>query len=331
MSVTAITLMAARQTNAQIAVTGTLNTGEGYKLVATQDLVTDSQASDGGGPGGASAEATASSTGDFTNLSNAYAFIDSSNNLNLFIGGSMEEDNDSKYYIALQTTSGGVTNLNGQTIAGAANNSSIDKVVFTTASGSFAPTSLFVVYPGGATANSQTVMNGAPHTTYTGGAVYGVSYTDLTGHGYAAPADVNAVLNNDLENTPVGAGGSGDPGFAGASTGLELSIPLTSLGYTPGSDVKAFVFPTIGQDGRTNDQELSPFTSFADSNGYDYTYIDNNNSLNGNPDRQFDQGVYPGIGYFDIAGYPTPEPASLSVLALGGLALLRRRTQKRSV
>jgi hypothetical protein len=307
-----------------VIIDGSLSGGEGYSLVSTQLNVTTSQSSDGGGQGGAAQEATATSTGNFTNLSNAYAQIDPvANALELFIGGSMEEDNDSKYQIALQLNGNGVTSLNGQTINGAASSSSLDKVMFTNG---FAPTALFTIFPGQPNNSGTINMSGGVGTAT--GAHFGVSYTDLTGLGYTAPSSVQAMLNNSLVNTAVGSGSGSDPGFANASSGLEISIPLASLGYTPGTSINVLAFPTIGSDGRTNDQILAPFTSFPDSNLYDYTYIDNSNSTSSPTGRQFVQAVYPGAGFFTVPAAAVPEPASLAVMGLLGGVLLGRRPRK---
>jgi hypothetical protein len=317
----ALTLAGAAQ--AVPLIDGTLAPGEGYSLVSTQLNVTTSQSSDGGGPGELAQEANAGSTGHFTNLSNAYAQIDPvANALDLFIGGSMEEDNDSKYQIALQLNGNGVTSLAGQTINGAATSANLDKIMF---SNGFAPSALFTIFPG--QPNSTGVINMSGSVGTATGAHFGVSYTDLTGLGYAAPASVGAVLNNTLVNTAVGSGSGSDPGFANASTGLEVSIPLASLGYTPGTPINVLAFPTIGSDGRTNDQILAPFTSFADSNGYDYTYIDNSNSTSSPTGRQFVQAVYPGAGFFTVTA-PVPEPTSLAALGLAAVGLLSGRTRK---
>lgn len=304
---------------------GTLSAGEGYTLVSTQTNVTTSQSSDGGGPGGQGNEATAGSTGNFTNLSNVYAQIDpAADAVDLFIGGSMEEDNDSKYQIALQLNPNGVSSLAGQNINGGASNASLDKIMFN----GFKPSALFTVFPGQPTSSGIVNLSGSVNTSP--GVLFGVSYTDLTGLGYSAPSSVQAILNNALVNTAVGTGSASDPGFANASTGLEISIPLSTLGYTPGTPIEAFVFPTIGSDGRTDNQILAPFTYGTDSNGYDYTYIDSSNSSVGSSvGRQFVESVYPGAGFFTIpAAAAVPEPASLTVLGLIGGALLGRRRRK---
>jgi hypothetical protein len=60
-----------------------------------------------------------------------------------------------------------------------------------------------------------------------------------------------------------------------------------------------------------------PFTSFPDTNLYDYTYIDKSNSTASPTGRQFVQAVYPGTGYFTVAAAAAvPEPASLAVMGL---------------
>jgi hypothetical protein len=304
-----------------VTIDGTLSPGEGYNLVSTQTNTTTSQSSDGGGTGGPDDQATLNSTGNFTNISNAYAQIDTSANaLDLFLGGSMEEDNDSKYDIALQLNSHGVTSLAGITVNGAASSTSLDKVMFN----NFKPTALFVVFPGQPTSSG--ILNFSSTVNTTPGIYGGVSYTDLTGVGYAAPASVTATLNNALVTTPVGTGAPGDPGFVGANTGLEISIPLATLGYTPGDSINALVFPSVGKDGRTNNQILAPFTYGTDTNYYDYTYIDSTNSSSGSQvGRQFVDSVYPGTGFFTVS---VPEPTSVALLGFAGLALLNRRTRK---
>ncbi len=300
------------------SIDGTLTAGDGYTLTSTQINATTSP-TDGGGPGGPSNEVTASSTGTFTQLSNVYSVINpTTNTLNLFIGGSINQGDQgvSHYIIALQTNANGVSSLanvpkiNGSvynvnnpnaTDNGGAGNDGLLRVGFDTG---FKPNALFIVQPDTSTG------------TTTGTAAY-TGFTDLSGGG--ATESFTTAYNGSLANTPIGTGATGDPGFAGASTGLELSIPLTPLGYTPGTSIEGLAFTTNGgADGRTNNQILSPFAYGSAPSDYDYTYIDAN--------RQFDNDAdYPGNQYFTIGA---PEPTSLSFMALGSMTMLRRRVRR---
>jgi hypothetical protein len=298
---------------------GVLTPGEGYSLVATQMNVTTSLNADGGGPSGISNEATASSTGNFTQLSNAYGFVSgtgSAATLNLFVGGSVSQNTDTKIDIALQTNSNGVSSLNGVNLNGTNTSSNLDNITFDTG---FKPNAFIVM-------NLNEDMSGGTTTgTYS---LTNNFFTDLSGSGAADPT-VTGTLDNALVNTPIGTGAAGDPGFAGASTGLEFSISLASLGYTDGSDVEALLFPSVGSDNRTDNQILAPFTyNPADSSGgYDYTYFDNNES--GAPGRQFTGVDYIGNQFFTVPGVSAvPEPASLGLISLAGITLLGRRSRK---
>ena len=308
---------------AQNTTDGTLSAGEGYSLVATQTNVTTSQTANGGGPSGPANEATATSTGNFTQLSNAYGFVSGSGSaatLNLFIGGSVTQDADTTIDLAIQTNANGVSGLAGKTISGEAGGGNLGVITFDTG---FKPNAFLVM-------NLNVDQSGG-----TTNGTYGLTsnfFTDLSGNNFSgtgvAPT-LTGTLNNALVNTPIGTGATGDPGFAGAKTGLEFSIPLTSLGYTDGMTVKVLAFPSVGSDNRTDNQILSPFTyNPADSSGgYDYTYYDNNEG--GVPGRQFTGTDYTGNQFFNVAGIP--EPASMSLLAFGSIPLLRRRSRKQAV
>lgn len=75
---------------AAVVIDGSMSPGEGYTLDSVQINPTSSPDDSNGGPQGPSTEVNASSTGNFTQLSNAYSYVDTSaNTLNLFIGGSI--------------------------------------------------------------------------------------------------------------------------------------------------------------------------------------------------------------------------------------------------
>ena len=284
---------------------------EGYQLVSTQVHVTSSPSADGGGPGGAGAEATASSTQSLVQLSNAYAFISQDQQLHLFIGGSII-DNDTLIAIALQTNADGVSNLANQGLPG-----NLGRVAFDPG---FKPNAFINVAP-------------AINDGYTGRYDPNITFTDLSKEGHTLPnGQVGHAGNNALLYTAVGSGQTArtiggynapaDPGFAEANTGLELTIPLVNLGYD-GKAVRAIVFPDVGSSGRTNNQVLAPFASFSDQT-YDYTYIDNN--------RQFtNENDYPGDQWFGVpaATEDSPEPASVLLGGIGGLSVLQRRGNRR--
>ncbi|MDB5326839.1 MAG: hypothetical protein JWM57_2408, partial [Phycisphaerales bacterium] len=137
----------------------------------------------------------------------------------------------------------------------------------------------------------------------------------------AAPV-VGDGLNQALRYIRIGDGGADirggvntgtDPGFVGASTGMEVSISLAELGYT-GGDLEAMAFISQGNHNRLNNQILAPVTSFPDGTVEDYRQLSSG--------MQFASSAYPGNQYFTIS---VPEPATFGLAALSVLPLLRRR------
>jgi hypothetical protein len=344
---------------AAVNVDGTLTPGEGYGStpLVTQVNVSTSLAGDNSGQDGTAQEGSGTTATAINQLSNAYAFIDTSTPgaplLDMFIGGSFGNVADTHIEVALQTTTaGGVSSL--------ATDTSLPGGLPNVQFQGFKPNVLLTLTPFLAAGNGGN--NGTGTTGYGG-----VTFTNLltnttttglpsgsgvTGSGSNPNTEVGIGLNQALALTTIGA--AGEPSFASVTTGYEFSIPLDTLtsdgtaagtllstGYTSGS-IEAFVFPAIGQSGRTDNQILSPFDYGTDLNNYDYGYLGTTNdagtgTTSGDPNstgRQFAPAVYPvdttaanpgGNQFFTIPGASVPEPASLGFMALSGLSLLRRR------
>ena len=90
-------------------------------------------------------------------------------------------------------------------------------------------------------------------------------------------------------------------------TDYHVEIGGTGVSYVPGS-AKSDTFGTIVQNGNTID-----------------FYAPNSVPIGKVVVIEFDVQIPPGMFSFSITQTPSPEPASLGLLALGGLAMLRRR------
>jgi hypothetical protein len=125
--------------------------------------------------------------------------------------------------------------------------------------------------------------------------------------------------------------------YLGAVFPTTPSPTVTIGGLTPGFAYTLFIYGTNGGSGaggtwsvngsatqQTTGNGPSPFSTF--SNGNDYTKFIVNADLGGNlvitATKGPNDNPYAILNGFQIA---VPEPASLSLLAAGGLALLRRR------
>ncbi|RMF79054.1 MAG: PEP-CTERM sorting domain-containing protein [Planctomycetota bacterium] len=122
----------------------------------------------------------------------------------------------------------------------------------------------------------------------------------------------------DNSNTAGIAGGSGaaDPVAAQAvSTGIELAIPLAAIGSPTGMIHISAMINGSNHDFLSN-QFLGGLPAGTGNLGGDGA-----GNWTGNL-AGIDLNQYPGNQYFSVM---VPEPASLSLLLLGGLALVRRR------
>ena len=320
---------------------GTLDAAYGVSPLVTQINISNSHAA-GYGPSDTEGDPLARAGGEpgvdnaypntFTQLSNAYGAIDSANNLHLFIGGSIS-NYDSQVDIVIQSNSTGVSSLDGQDI----NSSTQNNVTFDSG---FLPNAMITLSP-----------TYDPVTKVQNSQIGDVEYVNLATSANRTPATfLTAALDNSLNTTLIGAGNPGDPGFAGAKTGLELSIPLASLGdYVPGTplEVSAFVFENSFT--AMDNQVLAPYSYFNDGGGNltDSTgeTRDQNGTLvstgtpldtSGRVDSHDDDYTYnlnsfagsttPGLQYFTVpvGSATTPEPTSLALVSLAGTLLFRR-------
>ncbi len=148
---------------------------------------------------------------------------------------------------------------------------------------------------------------GAGVGTYLGTSnVFGAA-TTLTG---GSNLGIQLAINNS--NTGGVAGGTGAANLANAqaaSTGIEISIPLSEIGN-----------PTWGGGLRVS--------SFINGSGHDFV---SNQVLGGLPGSTGNLGEPANVNFNNIAGnqfVAVPEPASMAVLGLGILGLARRRRNK---
>ena len=327
--------------NAAITTDGTLDASYGAPVV-TQINISNSHAG-GSGPSDTEGDPLARPgvegatpaynpvANGYTQLSNAYAVIDSSNTLHLFFGGSLDLY-DSQLDVAIQSNATGVSSLAGIPSLGSGQSA----ITFDTG---FKPNALLKFNP---TYNG-TNPNGSQDTQ-----IGNIQYNNLaTKASQTAATFVTAANNNALVHTLIGAGGTGDPGFAGATTGTEMAIPLASLGaYTTGTPVEVTAFVLENSLNAVDNQVLSPYSYFNDGGGNlttsmstttdgsgtvvsTGTPIDTSGRVDTNDDdytftgaNQFTSAAFPGMQYFTVA---VPEPTTLGLLSLAAVPMLRRR------
>jgi hypothetical protein len=145
-----------------------------------------------------------------------------------------------------------------------------------------------------------------------------------TGIGTVNPGPANASSiqvaydNSNVAGVLGGTGPANQPAAAAVLTGVELSIALSDLGYAGSGDIKVMAFVAGGDHRYLSNQFLGGLAAPQSNLGSDGfgNYI-GAGAIGGN----FNFNNYAGAQCFTV-----PEPATLSVLALSGLALLRRRS-----
>jgi len=238
-------------------------------------------------------------------LNAGYAYIEAGK-LNLFISGQIEA-NFNKLEIFIDAAAG------GQSVFSSAGNdgaSAMDGLRFDTA---FTPETHIIVRNGNAGGDRfdldfADLLSGDVTSQFS---IFGAS---LTGSGTVAPGAATASsIEVGYDNSNVLGVGGGGPvaadqvAAAAVTTGLELVIDLADLGYTSG-DIRISAIVNSGDHGFASNQVLGglPIGSdhLAGLSGVDFSSIT-------------------GDQFFTLT--VIPEPASLALLGLGGLAMLGRR------
>lgn len=132
--------------------------------------------------------------------------------------------------------------------------------------------------------------------------------------------DASLYLNNTHGSTMGGAGAalSGATSGANTTTGLEMVVPLSAIGYTGGS-IEVLADINGGSDGYLSNQFLSGLAVGTGNVGGGGPYT-------GGSASQFNLISTPGE-FFTVA-VPAPEPSTLALAGLSGAAMLfgfRRR------
>lgn len=239
----------------------------------------------------------------------AYGEI-SGGNLNLLITGNLES-NFNKLEIFVDTGAGGQNQLAGGTGVGALDRMGDDGG----GNGLTFDTGFDADYWFSVTIGNSPVNAFVDWSPITGGGGFvgqvdiengGTGPHPLSGSGISLTLGVD---NSNLAGVPVGTGtGSG----AGVTTGVEISIPLASIG-SPAGDIDVVVFINGSNHDLLSNQTLGGLGGGSDNLG---------------EPRNVDFSSIGGDQFFTVAA-AVPEPGSLAFFGLAGLALLLRRRVRR--
>ena len=332
MAILAGAVMAATCSNAVLraaTVDGTLDSSYGAVL-STQ--TNTSNTGDVNGDNGAR-------TNSQNQLSNAYGQIDTANNqLDLFFGGAINLDNEYLHLAIDANPTTGVANLsygahtgtndtgnvsnfsgfgagstqtvNGQTVNGAGGN-----LYQTTFDAGFRPETLLTFqFNGGNIIYDDNLLTGTEYKDDYGADPQNGPVTRGPAAGDAAGGvNLTVAVNNALSGTLETAATA-----ASATTGFEIALNLSDLGYVAGSPINAAAFITQGSGTTMTNQVLGPNPGDASDPYFQYNF-----------DFTAEQGPgghnADGNQYFTVpAPVAAPEPVSMGLLFLGGSMLIRR-------
>ncbi len=290
----AITVVAAQ---AQV-VDGTLDVAYGSALSVQQNATGFGDSNSG-----------AIGTANGSELDAAYGKILGST-LYVFLSGNLES-NFNKLDVFISTGGAGQNQLLGMPTD--ANQNKMDGLTFDTG---FNAGYAFVLNGDGTTffVNNSVFTGTAWSGGFSGSNGYGA--TGLGALSGGTSNGVQAAINNS--NT-AGVTGTTATGQTAVTTGIELAIPLAALGNPTGA-IKISAFINGGGNDYASNQWLGSLPAGTGNLGGDgagnFTGTLSGVNLNN----------FAGNQYFTVA--PVPEPTTMTALALGALALIRRRRNR---
>jgi hypothetical protein len=317
-------LIGVKAADAAIMIDGTLDSQYG-SILAVQTNTSNT----GDMNGNYDSHGNPTRTNSQNQLSNAYGYIDTANNqLDIFLGGAINLDNEFLHLAIDANPNTGVASLAKGVHSGVNDTGNVadftdqpggfgnggtnlNQVVF---DAGFRPETLLTFqFNGGNNIYDDNLLTGTEYKDnygadpQNGPVTRGPAVGDPAG-GVNFTVAVNNALSGTLETAATA---------ASATTGFEIGISLSDLGYVPGSPVNVAAFISQGSASQMTNQVLGANPGYTTDSFAQYNF-----------DFTANQGVgghnAPGDQFFTIS--PVPEPASLGFLAaIGGIGLLTRR------